>query len=88
MATVKQGTEAVKEWLSCEVRLDRYADKLESNGFTSLELCCTLNENALDQMEIVLPYHRKRFLMYAEKLREKLGLGLTNGDDGVTPSAG
>ena len=88
MATVKQDTEAVKEWLSCEVRLDRYADKLESNGFTSLELCSNLNENALDKMEIVLPYHRKRFLMYAEKLREKLGLGLTNGEDGITPSAG
>ena len=88
MATVKQDVEAVKEWLSCEVRLDRYADKLESNGFTSLELCCTLDENALDKMEIVLPYHRKRFLMYAQKLREKLGLGLTNGEDGVTPSVG
>lgn len=88
MATVKQDFEAVKEWLSSEVRLDRYAGKLESNGFTSLELCCTLNENALDKMEIVLPYHRKRFLMYAEKLREKLGLGLTNGEDGVTPNTG
>ena len=89
MATVKQeDIEAVKEWLSCEVRLDRYADKLESNGFTSLELCCTLNENALDKMGIVLPYHRRRFLTYAEKLREKLGLGLINGEDGVTPSAG
>lgn len=88
MATVKQDIEAVKEWLSSEVRLDRYADKLESNGYTSLELCCTLNENALDKMEIVLPYHRKRFLMYAEKLREKLGLGLTNGEDRVTRSTG
>lgn len=86
MASAKEDIEAVKEWLSSEVRLDRYADKLESNGFTSLELCCTLNENALDKMEIVLPYHRKRFLMYAEKLREKLGLGLTNGEDRVIPS--
>ena len=88
MAAVKQDIEAVKEWLSSEVKLDRYADKLESNGFTSLELCCTLNENALDKMEIIMPYHRKRFLMYTEKLREKLGLGLTNGEDGVTPSTG
>ena len=83
MATVKQDIDSVKEWLSSEVRLDRYADKLESNGFTSLELCCTLDENALDRMEIVLPYHRKRFLMYAEKLREKLGFGLTNGEEGT-----
>ena len=88
MATVKQDIEAVKEWLSSEVRLDRYAGKLESNGFTSLELCCTLTENALDKMDIVLPYHRRRFLTYAEKLRQKLGLGLTNGEDGVTPSTG
>lgn len=88
MAAVKEDIEAVKEWLSSEVKLDRYADKLVSNGFTSLKSCCTLNENALDKMNIAMPYHRKRFLMYAEKLREKLGLGLTNGEDGITQSSG
>ena len=84
MAAAKEDIEAVREWLAAEVRLDRYADKLELNGFTSLELCCSINENALDKMQIVLPYHRRRFLNFAEKLREKLGLDLTNGEDGVT----
>lgn len=88
MAAVNEDIEGVKEWLSSEVKLDRYADKLVSNGFTSLKSCCSLNENALDKMNIVMPYHRKRFLMYAEKLREKLGLGLTNGEDGITQSSG
>lgn len=88
MAAVKEDIEAVKEWLSSEVKLDRYADKLVSNGFTSLKSCCTLNDDALDKMNIVMPYHRKRFLMYAEKLREKLGLGLTNGEDRITQSSG
>lgn len=84
MAGAKGDIEAVKEWLASEVRLDRYADKLESNGFTTLELCCTITENDLDKMQIVLPYHRRRFLMFAEKLKEKLGLAITNGEDSVS----
>lgn len=85
MAAAKEDIEAVKEWLATEVRLDRYADKLESNGFTSLELCCTINENALDEMQIVLPYHRRRFLKFVEELRTKLDINmdLTIGEDGV-----
>ena len=84
MAGAKGDIEAVKEWLATEVRLDRYADKLESNGFTTLELCCAINEDDLDKMQIVLPYHRRRFLTYAEKLKGRLGLAITNGEDGVS----
>lgn len=86
MATAREDPDAVREWLLCEVKLDRYADKLVSNGFTSLETCCTINEDALDKMGIIMPYHRRRFLMFAEKLREKLGTDLTNeeGIDGVS----
>ncbi|XP_068702359.1 arf-GAP with Rho-GAP domain, ANK repeat and PH domain-containing protein 1-like isoform X3 [Montipora foliosa] len=63
---------AVKEWLSNEVKLDRYADKLVSNGFISLETCCSIDENVLDDIGIVLPYHRRRLLQFVEKLRDKL----------------
>lgn len=87
MATAKEDFDAVREWLLAEVKLDRYAEKLESNGFTSLETCCSINEDALDKMGIVMPYHRKRFLMFTEKLREKLGMDFTNEEDGsVSPN--
>ncbi|KAJ7371854.1 phosphatidylinositol-3,4,5-trisphosphate binding [Desmophyllum pertusum] len=85
MATAREEIDEVREWLLSEVRLDRYADKLELNGFTTLQICCTIDENALDKIGIQLPYHRKRFLMFVEKLKEKLGLNLlTNEEDGVT----
>lgn len=85
MAAAKEDLEAVKEWLATEVKLDRYADKLESNGFTSLELCCSINENALDEMQIEAPYHRRRFLKFVEELKTKLGMNmdLTIGEDCV-----
>ena len=83
MAADKEDIDAVKEWLASEVKLERYADKLLSNGYISLESCCKIDESALDEIGIVLAYHRKRFLGFVEKLREKLGVNLTNEDNGV-----
>ena len=83
MAVVNEHIEAVKDWLANEVKLERYADKLVSNGYISLEICCNIDENALDKIGIVLPYHRRRFLGFVEKLRDKLGMNLTNEDNGV-----
>ena len=83
MAADSEDIAAVKEWLASEVKLERYADKLVSNGFISLEICCSIDENVLDGIGIVLPYHRRRLLGFVEKLREKLGMNLTNEDNGV-----
>lgn len=82
MAAENEDFEAVKDWLANEVRLERYADKLASNGYISLEICCNIDENALDKIGIRLPYHRRRFLGFVEKLREKLGMNFTNNDNG------
>ena len=78
---------AVKEWLAAEVKLERYADKLVSNGFISLEICCNINETVLDEIGIVMPYHRRRFLTFVEKLKEKLGVNLPNEENGVMSNA-
>ena len=86
MAADNEDIVAVKEWLASEVKLERYADKLVSNGFISLKTCCSIDENALNEIGIVLPYHRRRFLGYVEKLREKLGVSLTNEENGVISS--
>lgn len=80
---------AVREWLANEVKLDRYADKLLSNGFISLETCCNIDESVLDEIGIVLLYHRRRFLQFVGKLREKLSSNnvINKGMlGGVTPS--
>ena len=82
MAAENEDFEAVKDWLANEVKLERYADKLVSNGYISLEICCNIDENALDKIGIVLPYHRRRLLGFVEKLREKLGMNFTNNDNG------
>lgn len=86
MAADNEDIAAVKEWLASEVKLERYADKLLSNGYISLEICCKIDESVLDEIGIVLAYHRKRFLGFVEKLREKLGVNLTNEDNSVIPN--
>ena len=83
MAADSEDILAVKEWLSSEVKLERYADKLVTNGFISLKSCCNIDETVLDEVGIVLPYHRKRFLAFVEKLKEKLGAKLPNEANGV-----
>lgn len=83
MAAENEDIQAVKDWLANEVKLERYADKLVSNGYISLEICCNIDENALDKIGIVLPYHRRRFLGFVERLREKLGMNFTDKDNGV-----
>lgn len=87
MAADSEDILAVKEWLSSEVKLERYADKLVTNGFISLKSCCNIDETVLDEVGIVLPYHRKRFLVFVEKLKEKLGAKLPNEANGVLPNA-
>ena len=80
---------AVREWLANEVKLDRYADKLLSNGFSSLETCCNIDESVLDEIGIVAPYHRKRFLQFVGKLRDKLSANNVTKKEilgGVSPS--
>lgn len=83
MAADSEDILAVREWLSSEVKLERYADKLVTNGFISLKSCCKIDETVLDEVGIVLPYHRKRFLAFVEKLKEKLGTKLPNEANGV-----
>ena len=63
---------ALREWLTEEVKLERYFDKLVSHGYVSLLACCSIDENVLDEIAITPPYHRKRLLKYVEDLRKKL----------------
>ena len=72
MAAEDKDLEAVREWLSSEVKLKQYFDKLVLHGFKTLKTCSAIDENVLDMLEIKPPYHRKRFLMFSKSLRERL----------------
>jgi hypothetical protein len=61
----------LKEWLTNEVKLERYFVKLTHYGFCSLSLIQNLDESDLDSVGITPPYHRKRILKYCKDLQMK-----------------
>lgn len=61
----------LKEWLTNEVKLERYFDKLTNYGFGSLSLIQNLEESDLDSVGITPPYHRKRMLKFCKDLQMK-----------------
>lgn len=61
----------LKEWLTNEVKLQRYLDKLTSHGFCSLESMKDLTEDDLDIVGIIPSYHRTRILKFCKSLSEK-----------------
>ena len=61
----------LKEWLTNEVKLERYFEKLTKYGFSSLSLIQNLEESDLDLVGITPPYHRKRMLKFCKDLQTK-----------------
>lgn len=59
----------LKEWLTNEVKLHRYFDKLVNYRFSSIESMKNLTESDLDAVGIVPPYHRTRLLKFCESLK-------------------
>ncbi|XP_048589328.1 arf-GAP with Rho-GAP domain, ANK repeat and PH domain-containing protein 1 isoform X2 [Nematostella vectensis] len=73
----------LREWLTKEVHLDRYFDKLTEHGFCSLRLIKDLSEEDLDDLNIRPPYHRKRLLKFCSELGEQDNVAATSATESV-----
>ncbi|EDO34673.1 predicted protein [Nematostella vectensis] len=73
----------LREWLTYEVHLDRYFDKLTEHGFCSLRLIKDLSEEDLDDLNIRPPYHRKRLLKFCSELGEQDNVAATSATESV-----
>jgi hypothetical protein len=59
------------QWLQ-EFELERYVPALEQNGYDSLHLVSVIEESDLDTLGIVVPTHRKLFLVKVKDLYRRL----------------
>jgi hypothetical protein len=63
--------EAVREWLQ-EMRLSDYANSFARSGYDDLEVIATITEDDLDMLGVHALGHRKRLLLGARRLKDRL----------------
>ncbi|XP_028321407.1 arf-GAP with Rho-GAP domain, ANK repeat and PH domain-containing protein 1 isoform X2 [Gouania willdenowi] len=64
--SVSESCVNVWDWLS-DLHLEHYTEAFQSAGIATLQQCCDLNSEQLEQMGIALPGHRKRILASLNK---------------------